>query len=84
MDSQARHGSRPRGRARAGGPGRGEWLVRAGAALFGAGVLAVLVMVLAFFLQRTPPFPVDVLATLTPVGLAVALVGLLRGARSPR
>jgi hypothetical protein len=60
----------------------GDGLVRAGGLLFLAGVLAVLVVVGGFFLQATTPAAFAVLTALAPVGLAVALVGLLRGARS--
>lgn len=75
MHEQSRHAPARRRR-------RGDLLVRAGAAVFAVGVLGVLVMVGAFYLQRQPPLALDVVATLTPVGLALALVGLLRGARS--
>lgn len=61
---------------------RGDLLVRSGAAVFIVGLLGVLVMVASFFLQVQPPLALDVVATLTPVGLALALVGLLRGART--
>jgi hypothetical protein len=60
----------------------GDGLVRAGGLLFLAGVLAVLVVVGGFFLETSTPAAFAVLTALAPVGLAVALVGLLRGARS--
>lgn len=75
-----------RGRHGAGSAVRpGDLLVRTGAALFVLGVLGVLVMVVPFFAgSGRPPFAADVLATLTPVGLAVALLGLVRAARADR
>lgn len=75
MHDQPRH-ARTRSRR------RGDLLVRSGAAVFIVGLLGVLVMVASFFLQVQPPLALDVVATLTPVGLALALVGLLRGART--
>jgi hypothetical protein len=60
----------------------GDGLVRAGAVLFALGVLAVLVVVGGFFLQRDVPSAFAVLTVLAPAGLALALLGLLRGARS--
>ncbi|MDQ1673414.1 MAG: hypothetical protein QOC98_1976 [Frankiaceae bacterium] len=76
MSERGRHGS---------APGPGDLLVRAGAALFAVGVLAVVVMVVPFFTgSAKPPLAVDVLATLTPVGFAIALVGLLVQARADR
>ena len=60
-------------------------LVRAGAAVFVVGVLAVVVMVVPFFTgSGRPPLVVDVLATLTPVGFAIARVGLLVSDRASR
>ena len=60
----------------------GDGLVRAGAVLFVLGVAAVLVVVGGFFLERSAPSAFAVLTALAPAGLALALVGLLRGARS--
>lgn len=71
-----------RPRHAAAGRRQGDLVVRVGAAVFFAGVVGVLAMVLSFFGQSTPPLAIDVLATLTPVGLAIALVGLVRGARA--
>ena len=64
-------------------PGGG--LVRAGALLFGLGVLGVLAVVVPFLLGRDDaPLWTTLLASLLPVGLGVALLGLLRGARARR
>ena len=74
----ARHAA-PRSR----GPGDG--LVRAGALLFGLGVVGVLAVVVPFLLGREDaPLWSTLLASLLPVGLGLALLGLLRGARSRR
>ena len=60
----------------------GERLVRAGALVFGLGFLAALAVVVPFFLGRTDaPLVLTLLTLLMPVGLGVALSGLLRGAR---
>ena len=75
---QARHAA-PRG----GAPGDG--LVRAGALLFGLGVLGVIAVVVPFLLGREDaPLWSTLLASVLPVGLGLALLGLLRGARSRR
>jgi VIT1/CCC1 family predicted Fe2+/Mn2+ transporter len=75
---------RPR-HASTGSRGPGDGLVRAGALLFAVGVVGVLGVVVPFFLERDEaPAVWSVLASLTPLGLAVALVGLLRGARAGR
>jgi VIT1/CCC1 family predicted Fe2+/Mn2+ transporter len=74
----ARHAA-PRG----GAPGDG--LVRAGALLFGLGILGVVAVVVPFLLGREDaPLWSTLAASLLPVGLAVALLGLLRAARSRR
>jgi hypothetical protein len=61
----------------------GELLVRGGAVVFAIGVLAVLVVFVPFLLghRHDAPLPLDLLALLLPVGLGLALLGLLRGAR---
>jgi VIT1/CCC1 family predicted Fe2+/Mn2+ transporter len=65
--------------------GPGELLVRAGAVLFGLGVVGVLVVVVPFLLGRDDaPLWTTLLASLLPVGLGLALLGLLRGARARR
>lgn len=76
--SSARH-------AAADPPRPGERLVRAGALVFGAGVLGILAVLVPFLLGRDDaPLWTTLVASLMPVGLGVALVGLLRGARSRR
>ena len=63
----------------------GEQLVRAGAVLFGLGVAGVLAVVVPFLLGREDaPLWTTLLASLLPVGLGLALLGLLRGARARR
>ncbi len=63
----------------------GERLVRAGAVLFGIGVLGVLAVLVPFLLGRDDaPLWTTLVASLMPVGLGLALVGLLRGARTRR
>lgn len=63
----------------------GERLVRLGALLFGVGVLGVLAVVVPFLLGRDDaPLWTTLVASLLPVGLGLALLGLLRGARSRR
>ena len=63
----------------------GERLVRAGAVLFGLGVLGVLAVVVPFLLGRDDaPLWTTLVASLLPVGLGLALLGLLRGARTRR
>ena len=63
----------------------GERLVRAGAILFGVGVLGI-IAVLALFLLGSEDAPLwtTLVASLLPVGLGLSLVGLLRGARARR
>lgn len=61
----------------------GALLVRAGAALFLLGVVAVCVTVLPHPLSRQDrPLPLNLLAFFTAAGLGLALLGLLRGARA--
>jgi VIT1/CCC1 family predicted Fe2+/Mn2+ transporter len=63
----------------------GSALVRAGAVLFGIGVLGVLAVVVPFLLGREDaPLWTTLVASLLPVGLGLALLGLLRGARARR
>ena len=63
----------------------GERLVRAGAVVFGVGVLGVLAVVVPFLLGRDDaPLWTTLLALLLPLGLGVALVGLLLGAYARR
>ena len=65
--------------------GPGDGLVRAGALLFAVGGVGVLLTVLPyFFAADDPAFASLVVASLMPVGLALALLGLLRGARASR
>src|SRR3954454_16000984 len=61
----------------------GDGLVRAGAVVFGIGLVAVLVVVLPFFFGKENwPLPFNVAAgVLPPLGLALALAGLVRSAR---
>lgn len=68
---------------RGGPPEPGGLLVRLGAVLFLAGVVAVCVTFLPHPLSRQErPLPVDVLTFLTAAGLGLALLGMLRGARA--
>jgi hypothetical protein len=62
----------------------GDLLVRAGALVFAVGVGAVLLILVPFLAGSTgsPPVALDVLALLLPAGFGLALVGLLRSARS--
>ena len=66
-------------------PRPGERLVRAGAVVFGVGVLGVLLAVVPFFFGREDaPTWTALVASLLPVGLGIALLGLLHGARARR
>jgi VIT1/CCC1 family predicted Fe2+/Mn2+ transporter len=66
-------------------PRRGEGLVRAGAVVFAVGAVGALLAVVPFFFGRDDaPAWTALLASLLPVGLGLALVGLLRGARASR
>ena len=59
--------------------------MRVGAVLFVVGVVGVLGMVVPFFLGRDEaPAVWSVLASVAPLGLATALLGLLRAARAGR
>ena len=61
----------------------GDRLVRVGAGVFALGVVGVLLVVVPFFLgHNNPPLALSLLALLLPVGLGLALTGLLVGARS--
>lgn len=61
----------------------GDRTVRAGAVLFGVGVLGVLAVLVPFLLGREDaPLWTTLAASLLPVGFGVALLGLLRGARA--
>lgn len=64
----------------------GELVVRVGAALFAVGLVALVITVVPSVLaDRQAPLPLVVAtAALLPLGLAVALVGLLRSARTAR
>lgn len=65
--------------------GAGDRLVRVGALLFGLGVVGVLLVVVPFLLGNDDaPLWTTLLASLLPVGLGLALLGLLRGARNRR
>lgn len=59
----------------------GDLLVRGGAVAFAIGAGALLVILGAYFVGDGSPTALNLLALLLPVGLAVALLGLLRGAR---
>ncbi len=66
-------------------PQPGERMVRVGAAVFAVGLLAALIVVVPFFFGRTDASLGLTLATLLmPVGLGVALSGLLLAARRGR
>ena len=59
--------------------------MRLGALLFGLGVLGILAVLVPFLLGRPDaPLWATLLASLMPAGLALSLLGLLRGARSRR
>jgi hypothetical protein len=62
---------------------RGDLLVRIGAVLFGIGTVAVVVLLVPFLSgdRHQPPLGLNLLVLLLPAGLALALVGLLVGAR---
>ena len=66
-------------------PRPGERLVRVGAVVFGIGVLGALLAVVPFFFGRQDASSsVTLTASLMPVGLGLALIGLLLGARARR
>jgi hypothetical protein len=62
----------------------GDVLVRLGAGVFAVGVVAVLLILVPFLAgtRADAPLALDLLALLLPVGFGLALLGLLRGARS--
>jgi hypothetical protein len=62
----------------------GDGLIRTGAVVFGIGLVAVLVVVLPFFFGvENRPLPLNLVAgVLPPLGLLLALVGLVRGSRA--
>ena len=63
----------------------GERLVLVGALLFAFGIAGVLAVVVPFLLGRDDaPLWTTLLALLLPLGLGLALLGLLRGARARR
>jgi hypothetical protein len=66
-------------------PQPGDVLVRAGALVFGTGLVAALLVVVPFFLGRSnAPLGLALATLLMPVGLGIALSGLLRSARRAR
>ena len=66
-------------------PQPGERLVRVGAGIFALGLVALLLIVVPFFLGRTDaPLPLTLGTLLLPIGLGIALWGLLRSARRAR
>jgi hypothetical protein len=63
----------------------GDRLVIGGAAIFGVGLLATLVTLVPFFIGGDPlPLPVYLAAGLAPLGVGVALTGLVRAGRARR
>ena len=63
----------------------GDRAVKAGAVVFGIGVLGVLAVLVPFLLGRQDaPLWTTLVASLLPVGLGLSLLGLLRGARARR
>ncbi len=64
-------------------PQPGDGLVRAGGIVFLVGVVAVVVAVVPFFFgHRNWPLPLNLAAgVLPPLGLGLALVGMLRAGR---
>ena len=70
------------GRHAGAGPRPGERLVRLGALIFGIGLVGALLVVVPFLLGRDDaPLWSTLLASLLPVGLGLALLGLLLGVR---
>ncbi len=60
----------------------GDRSVRLGALVFGLGLVDALVVVVPFFLGRTnAPLALALGTVLMPIGLGIALSGLLRAAR---
>ena len=64
----------------------GDGLVRAGAVVFAVGLVAVVVSVVPSVISGEPGQPVLVVlaGSLLPLGFGIALVGMLRGARTAR
>ena len=59
--------------------------MQVGAAVFALGVVGVLLAFVPFFFGRSDaPTWAALLASLLPIGLGLALLGLLRGARTRR
>jgi VIT1/CCC1 family predicted Fe2+/Mn2+ transporter len=78
VSEHGRHASRA-------APRPGDRLVRIGALVFAAGVVGVLGMLVPYFLGRDEASTSwAALASVAPLGLALALLGLLRGARADR
>lgn len=66
-------------------PGPGDRLVRLGVLVFVVGVAGMLCAFVPFFFGRVDaPSWTALVASLMPVGLGIALLGLLRSARSRR
>ena len=61
----------------------GDLLIRSGAVVFAVGAVAVLAILVPFFLGHghDAPTALNLVALLLPVGLGLALVGLLVGTR---
>lgn len=75
----------PRDRSGPSTPGPGDRLVVAGAVVFLVGLVMLLVDVVPFFFgAQNRPLAVNLLALLLPVGLGIALLGLLLAARDRR
>lgn len=63
----------------------GEWLVAAGVVVFAVGLLATMVTVVPFFIgAERMPTAVYLLAMAMPLGLGIALAGLVAQGRSWR
>lgn len=64
----------------------GDLLVRAGAVVFGLGVIGVVLVLVPFLTgsRRDAPTSLDLVALLLLVGFGLALLGLLRGVMSHR
>lgn len=63
----------------------GDGLVRAGALTFGVGVIGAVAVLVGFLLgSNDAPLWSTLLTLLLPLGLLIALVGLLQSARSRR
>jgi hypothetical protein len=61
----------------------GDLLVRGGVAVFAVGLVAVVAVLVPFFLGHghDAPEALNLVALLLPAGFGLALLGLLRGAR---